>query len=392
MTHAASAPGLAPLSRTSSPVTSQSPATTPTILFAGGGTGGHIFPSLAIVERLRESGCPARPHFLVSSRPLDAQILTKESIPFTPLDARPLSIHPARLIAFGRAWVQSVAQVRKVIDQMSSRALVAMGGFVAAPAVWAARQAGIPVILVNLDAVPGLANRHLGKWATEVFSAYATPVLPRANLIGLPLRRSVIGPADVAAARRELGLDPARETLLITGASQGAESLNNMMIEFVGLAQPRKALRQWQILHLAGAADVERVRKAYELAQIPARVESFCNAMGLAWRSADIAISRAGAGSVAEAWANSIPTLFFPYPYHKDQHQRLNADPLARIGAAKLFTDLIEPQPNARQLTGPLLALMTNSAQRLHMAELLRERRPSDGAMAVAQWLRSAVG
>lgn len=373
-------------------MTSSPSSSNTTILFAGGGTGGHIFPSLAIVERLRETGCPARPHFLVSTRPLDAQILSKESITYTPLGARPPSLNPVKLFAFGRAFSTSSAQVTQVIHQMSAVALVAMGGFVAAPAVWAAHKAGIPVVLVNLDAVPGLANKHMSRFATEVFSAYATPVLPKANLVGLPLRRSVVGPADVALARRELGLDPDKETLLVTGASQGAESINNMMIELVGLAQPRKALRNWQVLHLSGQADVERVRKAYEAAGVPARVEAFCNAMGMAWRSADIAISRAGAGSVAEAWANAVPTLFFPYPYHKDQHQRLNTAPLLIIGAAKVFTDQIDPAPNARQITGPLLALMSNTQQRIHMTELMRERTPGDGAMAIAQWLRRAVG
>ncbi|MCX5663035.1 MAG: UDP-N-acetylglucosamine--N-acetylmuramyl-(pentapeptide) pyrophosphoryl-undecaprenol N-acetylglucosamine transferase [Planctomycetota bacterium] len=373
-------------------MTSSPPSSNTTILFAGGGTGGHIFPSLAIVERLRETNCPSKPHFLVSNRPLDAQILGKESLTYTPLVARPPSLQPIKLFAFGRAWFESVAQTTHVIQQMSAVALVAMGGFVAAPAVWAARKAGIPVVLVNLDAVPGMANKQMSRWATEVFSAYATPVLPRANLVGFPLRRSVIGPADVAVARRELSLDPERDTLLVTGASQGAESINNMMIELLNLAQPRKALRAWQVLHLSGPADVERLRKAYEQAQVPARVEAFCNAMGMAWRAADIAVSRAGAGSVAEAWANATPTLFFPYPYHKDQHQRLNTDPLVRIGAAKVFTDKIEPMPNARQLTGPLMALMSNTQQRLHMAELMRERQPGDGAMAIAQWLRRAVG
>lgn len=364
----------------------------PTILFAGGGTGGHIFPSLAIAERLAEKKARSRPHFLVSNRPLDAQLLTKAGIPFTALPARPMSARPWHWPGFLRAWRSSVAQVHKLIDELNVGAVVTMGGFVSAPAVAAARKCQKPVLLVNLDAVPGRANRLMARRADEIFTVYPFAHWPQAQTIGLPLRRSAVGPADKAEARRQLGLDPEREMLLVTGASQGAQSINRLMIELVSHAQPRKALRPWQVLHLSGQSDVEELKQAYAKAEIPARVETFCHAMGLAWSAATIAISRSGAGSVAEVWANAVPTIFLPYPYHKDQHQRLNAAPLAESGAAMLFADLIDPMANTRQLTGPLLALMGNAQQRYHMAESMRLRHPADGAEAIAQWLLRAVG
>jgi UDP-N-acetylglucosamine--N-acetylmuramyl-(pentapeptide) pyrophosphoryl-undecaprenol N-acetylglucosamine transferase len=148
------------------------------------------------------------------------------------------------------------------------------------------------------------------------------------------------------------------------------------------------------VLHLCGHTPgaAEELKAAYAKAEIPARVETFCNEMGLAWSAATIAISRSGAGSVAEAWANATPTIFLPYPYHKDQHQRLNALPLSEAGAALLMSDQIDPRVNAKQITGPLLALMTNAQRRIHMAELMRQKMPPDGADVVAQWLMRAVG
>ncbi len=229
----------------------QVPSPSQTILFAGGGTGGHIFPSLAIVERLREHGCPARIHFAVSNRPLDAQILAAQNIPFTPLEAQPITPRPWLWPAFGRAWTASKAQIAHLIHELNVAAVVAMGGFVSAPAVAAAAEAKTPVVLINLDAVPGRANRLMAGRATEIFSVYPSPALPTAQLIGLPLGRAAVGPADVAVARRALGLDAQRDLLFVTGASQGAESINRLMIELVLHAQPQKI-----IAILAGASPV----------------------------------------------------------------------------------------------------------------------------------------
>ena len=208
---------------------------------------------------------------------------------------------------------------------------------------------------------------------------------------------AAIGPDDPAAARRQLDLDPKRNTLLVTGGSQGAETINRMMIGLVGTIPVRKELAGWQVLHLAGSAATGKpilaeLRAAYERAGVTARVETFCNAMGLAWSAASLAIARAGANTVAEVWANHTPTIFLPYPYHRDQHQRRNAEPLADIDGAVLSRDLIDPQANTKQLTGPLSALLSNPAQRQHMARRLRQTRPANGAQIIARWVRSTLG
>lgn len=367
---------------------------TRTILFAGGGSGGHIFPNLAVLERLREKRIPVAPHFLISDRPLDTQIVRRAGVPYTIVPAEPVSVRPDRLLKFYWAFKKSEDLVLDLIRRVGASGMVATGGFISGPAATAASRAKIPVALVNLDAVPGRANKFLAKKATEVFSVYPTPVLPRAQTVGLPLRRIAMASVDAHKARWELGLRPDLETILVFAGSQGGQTINQMMMEMCTRTAPRKALADtgWQILHLSGFADKDKVQQAYDKVGINARVEPFCNAMGLAWASSSLAIARAGAGTVGEAWANAVPTLFLPYPFHKDEHQRANAEPLVNAGAALMFQDKIDPIENVSQIQGPLTSLMQNTIQRQKMRDALLRTRPQDGAETIALWLAMAMG
>ncbi len=362
------------------------------ILFAGGGSGGHIFPNVAILERLRENRVPVGPHFLVSDRNTDAMMLKRMGYPYTALSAQPFRITPAELFSFYQGFKQARRETLEVIRRTGAVAMVATGGFVSAPAVAAARLAKVPVALVNLDATPGKANRRMAKDAAVIFSVYDTDKLPKARTIGVPLRRSSLAMELPGKARYELGLRPELNTLFITAGSQGAMTINRLMMELCTRTEARKALGDWQVLHLTGERDREEVAAAYRQACIRAVVEPFCNHMGLAWSAATLAISRAGAGSVAEVWANAVPTIFLPYPFHRDQHQRRNCEPLVNAGAALLMSDRIDPIVNASQLIGPLSALMRNITQRERMAKIMRDNPPRDGATAIARWLMMGLG
>jgi UDP-N-acetylglucosamine--N-acetylmuramyl-(pentapeptide) pyrophosphoryl-undecaprenol N-acetylglucosamine transferase len=337
------------------------------VLFAGGGTGGHIAPNVAVIERLREMGSPLRPHLLVSDRTVDATMAQRLDLPWTAVPARPLALHPLRLWPFFKAYRLSMRLVGEVIARTGAKAMVATGGFVSGPSVHAARQAGLAVAMVNLDAVPGRANRLAVRQATDVFSAYPDTGLRRAREIGLPLRRAALTSTTPAKARWELGLRPDLETLIVTAGSQGARTINQLMIELASRTAARQALAGWQIIHMTGDAPGER------------------DAVAEAYRAA-------GASSVAESWANHVPTLFLPYPYHKDQHQRFNAEPLVNRGGALMARDLIDPIANAAQLQGPLLELVNNATRRERMAALLRDSAPGDGAAVVARWLVTTIG
>lgn len=360
-----------------------------TFIFAGGGTGGHIYPGLAIAQQLLAAGPDCAAHFMCSSRPLDAEILRAEletmgHAAFTPIDAAPFGLSPARLLKFLPAWGKSVKQSGAIIRGAQSRGpvhLIAMGGFVAAPAVHAARTLNVPVTLVNLDATPGLANNWIAKRAARVVTAL--PVPGRAwHVVGPIVRAQAMPPADTATCRQRLGLDPHKPTLLVTGASQGASSINQAMARLV---TDRPAhLAGWQVLHQTGNRDTEELKKAYHRADIPAIVEPFVREMGLWWGAADAAISRAGAGSVAEVWASRVPTIFMPYPYHKDQHQKANAIPLIESGGAVLLEDRIDPAANAAPLATTLVGFIRNPSRLIAMRAALEKLGPADGAARVA--------
>lgn len=361
----------------------------PTVLFAGGGTGGHIFPNAAVVQRVRSMGRAITPHFLVSMRDIDRGLLDHLGYEHTALTASPFTAHPLRVPRFARNYFVAQRQCASLFERLRPAALVATGGFVSAPAVKVAAQRGIPVAMVNLDAVAGRANRWCARDATEVFTAYAEAGLPRAQRIGVPLRTEAAQAVDPDRARWELDLRPGVDTVLITAGSQGASTINRMAIEMAGRAAHRRAFEGRQVLHLAGREMRDEVASAYNTAGVTAKVEAFCERMGLAWSAATVAISRAGAGSVAEAWRHAVPTIFMPYPFHKDEHQKRNAEPLVNAGGALLIRDRIDPAANVAEVAGPLTSLLDGEARRAKMRDAAAASRPPDGADAVAKWLLS---
>jgi UDP-N-acetylglucosamine--N-acetylmuramyl-(pentapeptide) pyrophosphoryl-undecaprenol N-acetylglucosamine transferase len=271
--------------------------------------------------------------------------------------------------------------------------VVAMGGFVSAPAASAARKARVPLMLVNLDATPGKANRWVAKRSDRVFTAaepegggYAT--WERVRPI---VRWAAIADGDRPFCRRELGLDPDKPLLLVTGASQGARSINAMMVRMLQ-TQPSRFMG-WQVIHQCGPAtlggggefDESAIVAAYAKAGVPAMIRPLFREMGRVWGAADVAISRCGAGSVAEAWANRVPSVFLPYPYHKDEHQRKNAIPLERAGGAVIVKDHVDAAANEGEAGSVLLGLMDEPEKREAMTRRLRELGPPDGAGVVAE-------
>lgn len=393
----------APAMSTDTPVASDQPVIA---VFVGGGTGGHLYPGLAIAERLRHTHAPMRCVFVCSDRAVDRAVLSGAGVSesdFVPIGARPVVLRPRGLVNFLRSWGPSVRACRALYRELGKAngarlVVVAMGGFVAAPAVQAARAEGLPVLMVNLDAEPGKANRWIAGRCQKALSVFPVQhgyargwrVVPPIVRAGAALN------LDPRECKRRLGLDPEKPVLMITGGSLGAGSINRLMQTLVKESSSRLRTHAWQVLHQCGetsdrgasggsrssAVGIDELRTAYTQAGIVARVETLVKEMGLWWGSADLAISRAGAGAVAEAWANRVPTVFLPYPYHKDQHQKLNAQRLGE--GAVVATDLIEPGANVRA-TGPILEeLMANAERRTGMRSALERLGPADGAGAAA--------
>jgi len=358
------------------------------VIFAAGGSGGHLFPGLAIEHELRAIG-GVRSVFLCSKRTIDAEILSSAGAAHVSLNARPFSTHPGRLAKFAVGWGASVRGARRAIqdaagEDLSRTHVVAIGGFVAAPAVAAARKLDLPVTMLNLDAVPGKANRWIASRAACVLTTFDVAGTDWSRIAPIVRPAALCGDSP-EACRRRIGLDPDRRTLLVTGGSQGAGSINAMM---TALVRERPGLFEgWQVIHQTGGGsgrDEQEVREAYSAAGVPAEVRTFFDNVGEVLRASDLAVSRAGAGSVAEAQACALPTLFMPYPYHKDQHQRLNASPLVESGGAVIADDLVDGARNAATVGVMLAELMNDSSAREAMRESLRALGPATGAREVA--------
>lgn len=355
------------------------------VAFAGGGSGGHVAPALAIAERIRERDPAADLLMLCSQRRIDAEMLGAAAVRFEPLPSAAASLHPRRAVAFLRAQWQGVRKAIAVLRRERPEVLVAVGGYASVPGAVAARRLGIPLLLLNLDARPGRANRLVARISDAVATAVPTPDRPgfAGRIVGPPLRRASLAGADAAACRAELGLRPELPVLLVTGASQGATTLDRLMARWVA-AEPA-LFEGWQVLHL-GPADPGSLRASYAAAGVAARVETFLHRMGAAWGAASLAVSRGGANSVAEAHANAVPTLFVPYPHHRDRHQAVNAAPLAAIGGAVVAEDRIDPAENMATIAAAARRLLLDPPQRRRMQAALRADPPADGAAAVAEW------
>ncbi len=362
------------------------------VLLLGGGSGGHVLPGLAVAEALGED---ARCVAACSDRPVDAAILSDWGMPFEPLPARAPGLRPRTAARFARGWWIAGRRGRRLLAKHRIDVVLATGGFVCPPVAWAARRAGVPIVALALDAVPGRAIRFVGRLATTRLAAMAMPAPPRgwshAPRTGVPVRSAALAPADAAECRRRLGLDPGRPTLLVTGASQGAATIDALATAVAG--GPERPLEGWQVVHLTGGGDPAPVADAWSRAGVPASVRPRLAEMGLAWGAADLALSRAGAGSVAEAAANRVPSIFLPYPWHADAHQAVNAEPLVAIGGAIVRTDHVDTGRNLADAGRELAALAGSADRRAAMrAALGRLPEGREAARKVAEALLAAAG
>ena len=362
-------------------------------VFAGGGTGGHIYPALAIIEQLRVIEPDVDVHILCSNRAIDTQVLDQEDVPFTVVAAMPVSRRPRGLIRFITGWGPSVRATRQCIQGFAqtndSVTLVAMGGFVAAPCARGGHAQKAPVVLVNLDAVPGKANVLIAKKATTIFTAAKITGFEHWQRVRPIVRSKLDGGTSAADARVSFGLDREIKTLLITGGSQGAASITGFVRQM--LEHQPDAFAGWQVIHQVGSQisdqDLALLRKSYAQAGVKHWVNRYIDHMDKALALADLSIGRCGAGTVAESWDSKLPSLFFPYPYHADEHQKHNAQVLVDAGCAVLCDDQIDPASNYQAHNATLLRLLTDDEHRCSMREGFSGLGSPDGAQRIARAL-----
>ncbi len=358
--------------------------------FAGGGTGGHIYPAIAVAEQIVKLDSQAKIYFFCSARSIDSQILGKTTFKYTQLPARGFSIRPNKLIGFCSSLLKSYQIAKKVIGENDNPVVVGAGGFVAAPVCWAGHKLKIPVVLLNVDIVPGRANKIIARWANKIFvqfdetREYFDNSSAEISVVGCPLRSDFNNPQPDKAIQ-QLGLDKDKKILLITGASSGSESINRTFCSL--LKELETFADDWQIVHLTGMNNYEKVNSEYAGAGIKHLVLGYYDDMPNLLAAADLVVGRSGAVSVAEYAAAAAPSICMPYPYHKDRHQYLNAGKLVEAGAAIIVDDVPDENDRAEWLWEELEQLMRDDIKRQEMADACRTIAKLDAASKIAEEL-----
>lgn len=313
------------------------------VLFAGGGTGGHLYPAIALADALRER---AEILFIGTADRLESQIVPGAGYELVTIPSRPLqrslSLETARTAAVNAAGI--VCALREIL-RFEPDFVIATGGYVCFPTMVAARVARLarrmhaPLILLEPNARPGLTNRLLAPIVDEIWGAFALAhPPPRFVHTGVPVRASLFRPNNRVEAARRLGLDPQRRTILAVGGSQGARTINEAV---AGLLTRRALPAQWQVLHVSGERDYEYMRaEERELfAGNRGVLFPYLAEMADAYALSDLVLARAGASTLAELGALGLPSILVPYPFAADDHQSANAALFGAAGAAAVIAD-----------------------------------------------------
>lgn len=290
-----------------------------------------------MAELLRAANCAVS--LLVSPKEVDQEAVKSISgMEIVTLPA--VGLNRGKSIAFLAGFLRSYRASRKLFRFSPPDAVLAMGGFTSAPPLLAGKQLGARVFLHESNSIPGRANRWLSWIVDRAFISFPSAArrlhASQVSVSGTPVRNVFRG-LDPSACRAALGLDPQRPTVLVMGGSQGAGGVNSLVLD--SLALVNKTLPQLQWIHVAGSRDVSSVRTKYEQSQIRAAVHPFFARMDLALGAATVAISRAGASSLAELAAVKLPSVLIPYPAATDNHQYFNARAYEESGAALLLEE-----------------------------------------------------
>jgi UDP-N-acetylglucosamine--N-acetylmuramyl-(pentapeptide) pyrophosphoryl-undecaprenol N-acetylglucosamine transferase len=316
-------------------------------VIACGGTGGHLFPGIAVAEVLRDRGHEVI--LLVSEKEIDALALsgrTNFRFEKLPTVGLPSPFSPA-ILGFIRRFYESLSLCRSIYRKFKPQVVLGMGGFTSTAPVLAGRIRGVSTFIHESNAIPGKANRLTARMVRAVMLGFkeCAPFFPKARteVTGTPIRTD-LKPLDRQVARQRLGLRTDLPTLLVMGGSQGASGINQAIIKSLPFLHGAPL----QVIHLSGARDERLVADNYGREKIPAYISAFHHRMEEVYSAADLLVARAGAASLAEFAAFSLPSILIPFPYAADDHQTRNAEIYARAQAAILVKE--------SEITGELLA------------------------------------
>lgn len=349
---------------------------------AGGGTGGHVTPALALAEAISQRGDQAL--FIGSDQGVETRWVPEAGYQLVALPSRQVR---------GQGWVGRVSGVlailgavrgaRRALREFEADAVISVGGYAAMPASIAALLRGTPLFLVTLDAIPGRVARLSARFSRIVFSGFEASALataeggkPRVRCLGVPLRRALVSLFEDAPPRRK---PEAPFRVLVFGGSRGARQINEAVIA----ALPQLKELPLQIVHQCGSADRDRVAAAYASHQMDATVLDFEPDMPSRYRWADLAVCRAGALTVAELALSGLPALLIPYPFAADDHQSANAKELELAGAAQVLQNLGLAGERAELLPQALARLLATPETLVAMSVAALKRARPDAALRI---------
>ncbi|EYF02386.1 undecaprenyldiphospho-muramoylpentapeptide beta-N-acetylglucosaminyltransferase [Chondromyces apiculatus] len=359
-----------------------------TIVIAGGGTGGHVFPMVAVGDALRAMGSAGsaeraagevRVVYVGTARGIEVQVMGGRGDTLELLEILPLRGGGARGFARGAAAAaRALPEARRLIQRLDARAVLSLGGYAGGPAALAARSLGIPITILEPNSVLGLSNRLLVPFVARAYINFPETARGlRASTVrrfGVPLRR--------AFSRAPYGARAGKLSLLVLGGSQGAVALNQTLPR--ALARCRADGLDVEIVHQTGKAREAEVRALYaELGiEAHARVVPFIDDIAAALAAADVVVARSGASTVAELCAVGRPAILIPYPFAADDHQMKNARSVERVGGALA---LAQSEASEARIAQEIAALAGDPGRRERMAEAAATLGAPDAAQRVAE-------
>ncbi len=360
------------------------------VIIAGGGTGGHLFPGLAVAEEFKNRDASTEVIFVGTETGIEARVVPREGYPIRFLRAEGLvGVTYVRKIRALLKTVFSVTDSYRIIRTVNPDIVIGVGGYASGAVVLLSSLMSIPTLILEQNAVPGLTNRILGKFVDAVCAGYQESMsfFPKGKtfLTGNPVRRR-IAKGDPDAGFRLFSLEKGLFTILAFGGSSGARSINRALVEALPYLEDLRD--KIQFLHQTGQAEYESVRNSYRAGGFKGTIAPFIYEMGEAYAVADLVISRSGAMTLAELTTLGKPAILVPYPFAAGNHQELNALKLQEIGAAQMIPD--------RELRGEVLAenireFTVDEAMREEMKKISRSVGRPDASLRIVDMAMSLV-
>jgi UDP-N-acetylglucosamine--N-acetylmuramyl-(pentapeptide) pyrophosphoryl-undecaprenol N-acetylglucosamine transferase len=336
------------------------------VMFAGGKTGGHIFPAIAMAKEFKRRFPQSRITFVGTKEGMESKIIPPEGFELLYIQTRGISRRSSLSnLLLGFCLLRGFYQAYGILSRKQPDLVVGTGGFVSFPLVFLAGLKGIPVMIQEQNSYPGISTRFLAHFADKVCLAYTDSTkyfrpLRKICVIGNPIREDIVS-GEREKALKLFGLDENKKTIFIFGGSQGAHGINQVMLRCLDLLRP-----DWQILWQTGERDFGEISRKVKEKKVKTTVLPFIEDMGSAYAVSDIVVSRAGALTLAEITACGKPSILIPFPFSTADHQRYNAEALQKQGAAKV---ILEKDLTAELLTHEINHLLSDENKLKNMSE-----------------------